>query len=575
MYPQQRAEIGTVPANPDRSPGGAGSMYDTRRRSPALQLLSRRRAREREPPLVRAGGLLRAREFEICLLRERSLADRGTRHFSLLSILPRSGRADLCRSAALEELGGRLRAGLRSTDVIGHWGGQRLGILLTDTDAPGAEAVSLWVAQTAERLGLQLEQTICVYPSVAEPGREQEPLRRRVHERALGYVWVTPAPARARRWAAEAEGAHGPPAGRLRRGDGVAESTALEVLQARERLVSLRELLPAVGYTTESVRQQLQIPEPVKTIISNTGRYSMFYLEDLERTAAPAAVIAQLFLFGGRTSVRRFERLPKALLSLLRDCALVEVVPDARDELRSSVSITEVEGRYFLSDKLFENQGGGEFVIHSDPARCMPPHASSLELMARLTTPPGARSLLDVGAGSGCQSILRATHYERLAGFDVSPRSVEFARANATLNGVEVSYSVADLRSFAEGAPYDHIAHNGDPEDVFTFINESMDRLLAPAGTAQVWTHIPVTLSQGNIDGTLRERLHAYAELAIDVTVIDMPFSLSREQMQARKLPRDSLLIAHPSEREAFFSRLVKAGVIEIVPVVLTIRRRS
>jgi hypothetical protein len=45
--------------------------------------------------------------------------------------------------------------------------------------------------------------------------------------------------------------------------------------------------------------------------------------------------------------------------------------------------------------------------------------------------------------------------------------------------------------------------------------------------------------------------------------------------MEARKLPRNSLLIAHPSEREAFFSRLVKAGVSEIVPVVLTLRRRN
>jgi SAM-dependent methyltransferase len=367
------------------------------------------------------------------------------------------------------------------------------------------------------------------------------------------------------------------PGGAGSRNDTGRRSPVLEfpVPRARERLVDLRELLPAIGYTTESVRQLLRIPERVRTILSNTGRYSMFYLEDLEGIEAPAAVIAQLFLFGGRAPMRRFEQLPTPLRSLLCDFDHVEVVPDVHDALRGSVSITEVEGRYFLSDKLFENRGRGEFVVHRDPTRCMPPHASSLELLARLSTPPGARSLLDVGAGTGCQSILRATHYERVAGFDVSPRSVEFARANATLNGAEVSYSVADLRTFAEGEPYDHIAYNGDPEDVFTFINESMDRLLSPDGAAQIWTRIPVTLAQGSVDGTLRERLRAYGELDIDVAEIDMPFSLSREQMQARRLPRDSLLIAHPSEREAFFSRLVQAGVSEIVPVVLTIRRRN
>jgi SAM-dependent methyltransferase len=323
------------------------------------------------------------------------------------------------------------------------------------------------------------------------------------------------------------------------------------------------------------VRRLLSIPEPAKTILSNTGRYSMFYLQDLAGLEGPAAVIAQLFLFGGRTTLRRFEKLPKELLSLLRECALVEVLPDARDELRSTVSITEVEGSYFLSDKLFDNRGNGEFVVHRDPSRCMPPHASSLELTARLDTPPGARSFLDVGSGSGCQSILRAGRCERVSGFDISPRSVEFARANATLNGVQVSYSVADLRTFAEGLPYDHIAFNGDPDDVFTFINESMLRLLSPAGTAQIWLYVPVTHSQGSVDGALRERIRAYGELLIDVAVIDMPFSLSREQMLARKLPHDSLLISHPSEREAYFSRLEKAGVLEIVPVVLTMRRRS
>jgi SAM-dependent methyltransferase len=313
----------------------------------------------------------------------------------------------------------------------------------------------------------------------------------------------------------------------------------------------------------------------VKTILSNTGRYSLYCLEELESIDGPAAVIAQLFLFGGRASAKRCGQLPQALLSLLHDCALVEVLPDARGELRGTVSITEVEGRYFLSDKLFDNPGRGEFVFHGDPARCMPPHASSLELLARLSTPPGARSFLDVGTGSGCQSILRAQHYERVTGFDISARSVEFACANATLNGVKVSYSVADLRAFAEGAPYDHIAFNGETEDAFTFINESMEGLLSLAGTAQIWTQIPVTLAQGSIDGTLRERLRAYGELAIDVAAIDMPFSLSREELQARRLPDDSLLISHPSEREAFFSRLEQAGVLEIVPVVLTIRRRS
>src|SRR5690349_8335796 len=112
-------------------------------------------------PAERSWGVLGQAEFEAVLERERCLADRGTRRFTLLTL--RAGSA----TGAFEELGGAVRRRLRSTDVVGRWGVGRLALLLTDTEPAGAAVVSAWVGAAARALGLELEQTLCVYPTAA------------------------------------------------------------------------------------------------------------------------------------------------------------------------------------------------------------------------------------------------------------------------------------------------------------------------------------------------------------------------------------------------------------------------
>jgi lipopolysaccharide/colanic/teichoic acid biosynthesis glycosyltransferase len=132
--------------------------------------------------------VLSAREFECFLERERSLADRGTRRFSLLVLRRRAGAPAESRARdALAELARQGCKRLRSTDLVGRPDADRVEILLTDTQPAGAQVVAAWVERIEATLGLDLEHRIYVYPSVAEASADWEqdsgPSRNHPHEK--------------------------------------------------------------------------------------------------------------------------------------------------------------------------------------------------------------------------------------------------------------------------------------------------------------------------------------------------------------------------------------------------------
>jgi lipopolysaccharide/colanic/teichoic acid biosynthesis glycosyltransferase len=139
-----------------------------------------------------SGQLLSARQFELLLERERSLADRGTRRFSVLSLRLRSAEVGDGRvRTAFAELAQQLSSRLRSTDLVGQLGAERLEILLTDTEPAGAQVVATCVQELCAKLGLAPERTIYVYPSVDEAGAQREDEGRLLDE---GSAPVAPAP---------------------------------------------------------------------------------------------------------------------------------------------------------------------------------------------------------------------------------------------------------------------------------------------------------------------------------------------------------------------------------------------
>lgn len=332
-----------------------------------------------------------------------------------------------------------------------------------------------------------------------------------------------------------------------------------------------RSLLRRCGYTTDAIRNLLGLRESVEEMLADTGRCSFIYIDELAEIDTPASILAQLFMLCGWVPAAKLDHLDPELSSLLWRLGLIEPVTEDPRFVHGVVALTEFAQCYFLSDALFENKSG-DFVVHGGGDRCMPPHASSLELLAGLRRPPLARSFLDIGCGTGCQSILFASEYERVTGFDPSPRSVGFARINSLMNGARSAYQICTWESFEDADPYDHVVFNApDCHSAFEFINSGIAKVLAGRGLAQVGLTCEVTQDDGSFEGTLRRRIRNPDNFHLETLVnAGSPFAISPEFVRARRLPQRTLLVSHPADEEAYVQGLIERRVIEVVSATLS-----
>lgn len=329
------------------------------------------------------------------------------------------------------------------------------------------------------------------------------------------------------------------------------------------------------GYTTAEVRSQLGLAEPVEMVLGNIARYSLSCLSELESHKNASAVLARLFLFHGRLSREDLAILPARQVAILRRLGLIKPAEDGR-VVSGAVSVTEYAGKYFVADRLFENLGTS-FVVNDGPQLCMPPHASSLELLRALRCPGTANSFLDVGCGTGCQSMLYANGYRRVYGFDPNERAVMFARANALLNGSSAQYFVDRWETFGvvDGG-FDHVVFNAPNSDsAFDFLVSKAAALISEDGKAQTWVRCEVTAEDGGLPGMVERRTGALTRLRISATRnAGSPFSLSRDQIRAGAMPRGCLLVASPREWRSYLRQLAERRVIEVVSATLDASRR-
>jgi methylase of polypeptide subunit release factors len=82
-------------------------------------------------------------------------------------------------------------------------------------------------------------------------------------------------------------------------------------------------------------------------------------------------------------------------------------------------------------------------------------------ILARLTVRRPARSVLDLGTGTGIQALLAARHAERVVGVDVNERALQFAASNAARNGIEnVEWRAGSWFEPVRGERFDLIVAN-------------------------------------------------------------------------------------------------------------------
>jgi len=95
-------------------------------------------------------------------------------------------------------------------------------------------------------------------------------------------------------------------------------------------------------------------------------------------------------------------------------------------------------------------------------AALIPRHDTEVLVSEALRVFPAARSVLDIGSGSGCVAIAIGKKLPAAAvvSVDISPEALELAQRNAALNGVTVDFRQGSLFGPVQGEQFDLIVSN-------------------------------------------------------------------------------------------------------------------
>ena len=178
-------------------------------------------------------------------------------------------------------------------------------------------------------------------------------------------------------------------------------------------LGTLRATLAAAGYTAESVGQ----PQRLHRFLVGTGADAVRDLD--ERLAA----LVTLFALGGRLPLGVARR----------------VLQPARLEEIQETGLLSLNGQWVAANYLLLPHR--HLLIAGDGHRPGDPdvvgsYSEPSLVLARLTPRMTARSMLDLGTGSGVLALLGAEHCGGVTAVDINARALMFARFNARLNEI-------------------------------------------------------------------------------------------------------------------------------------------
>jgi SAM-dependent methyltransferase len=205
----------------------------------------------------------------------------------------------------------------------------------------------------------------------------------------------------------------------------------------------------------------------------------------LGRRHPQAVVLHDLFLAGRPIERARAEELLSAQLT--RRLEEVGVLESFDGALRSTVTVTPFDGRYYLSDAT-RLQRHPEYVYVGRTTLALPE-----ALLSGLgpTPRPGGR-LLDVGCGCGLPTLAVASLFDEVVGTDIVERALRYGRLNAAVNGVlNADFRHSDLYSQVEGT-FDVIIAN--PPCVWV---ESGEGATYDAGGGDYGSELPALVLEG------------------------------------------------------------------------------
>jgi methylase of polypeptide subunit release factors len=221
-------------------------------------------------------------------------------------------------------------------------------------------------------------------------------------------------------------------------------STSVSLATDRDAAATVRAAFADNDYTVETVRRLLR----TKDQVSSTALDKPVHERRLAGDRSVTALLLRLFLVD--LDVDRVE-VTRALGPALGAFLALGMLEDDGDAVRAAVRVMPHDGLLVCSDTL---------RTPDDPNHVAGIHAPTRSL-ATLTIRQPVRLALDVGTGNGVQALLAARHADHVVATDVNERALDFARFNATLNGLEnIEFRSGSLLEPVAGERFDLIVAN-------------------------------------------------------------------------------------------------------------------
>jgi SAM-dependent methyltransferase len=380
--------------------------------------------------------------------------------------------------------------------------------------------------------------------------------------------------------------------------------TLLErLIGSRAEVTALGDFLRRMGYSSGSICAELGIPGPPYQLLTSTAYCSFVYYDEARARHSDIAAVAMLFALGGWVEEEAYSRaLPAEVRSIAERFGLIEAVGECScrgsQYLRATIGIAEYGSRFFVSDRMLERSPESIRLTQEGRDHVDPPGRPSVTVLRNALRSPSSPDLrlLDVGCGTGCQAIIAGDHYRDLMGIDINPRAVQFSRLNAVLNGVAIEFRQEDCLLFESADKFDRIVFNVpsvprykpdlDKIDTYTsdlghtlaleFIDSRLPSLLREEGSCSLWSVFAIRCDERTIEGVLRRGSQRLEMFDLEIVVEQRsPFGLSSEQIQERKVPRGSYLLADPSHDEALLDFLARNDVVRVTPALVTLTFRK
>jgi len=231
----------------------------------------------------------------------------------------------------------------------------------------------------------------------------------------------------------------------------ISTDNLLLLLKRSDELRALVDGLRNIGYSSQAVANAFGMKESPRDLLT-IRRIAHSHTMTRRAQVLRSCSIGAMFSCGGWIEKSVYERtIPAHIRAPLGSCGLV--LEAAGNFVRASVGLHEFGSQWIFSDALLERSPSQLRLAQDFPEHVDPPNYSSLSLLRNIMIQrQHDRRILDIGCGSGIQSIVAAKSYSSVVGIDVTERTMAFSKLNASVNDVAAAFQKCDCMSFQESS---------------------------------------------------------------------------------------------------------------------------